>query len=236
MKEPIAHLLEKYPYKQSDIEKFVIGQRYCAVMLKTGEIGVSANIENLSETDFNLTDIQEINLSDYKHRVLANAYLNAKINISLQASGANEDIIEVVDFTKYRIITMIGYFKPVVEKLDKAGINLNIFDLKHGDKRIIKQDKLPEYTAKSDCIILTATTLANNTFYDIVNNTKDGTEIFILGPSSVMHEDIFKYKNISTVFGLTFRLFDYRILDIIKNDEGTRKFIRLSEKISYRKK
>jgi hypothetical protein len=52
----------------------------------------------------------------------------------------------------------------------------------------------------------------------------------MLGPSSIMCEEIFQYGNIKTVFGATFEKFDDKVLKIIENNQGTRMFLKLGNK------
>ena len=229
MKEPLKYFLEKYKFTISEISEIVIGAKYCAVMLNNGSIGVSANLDNRFK--FNINELNNLDLSIYKHRLIYNAYLNAKINFKKKKSTKNEDILKVVDFEKYKKITMVGYFKPVVKKLDDMKINLNIFDLVKSEDRIIEHKLMPEYIAKSDCIILSATSIANNTFTHIVENTPNKCNIFLLGPSTIMDIDMFKFKNITAIFGTKFNLNDQESLNIINNNEGTKHFIKLANKI-----
>ena len=88
-----------------------------------------------------------------------------------------------------------------------------------------------EYVSRADAVILSSTTVFNQTFVDLINKTKDNCDIYMLGPSSIMHPDIFSYKNIKIVFGSVFNKYDERVLTLIENGEGTRKFLKLGKKV-----
>ncbi|UCH96148.1 MAG: hypothetical protein JSV88_04640 [Candidatus Aminicenantes bacterium] len=73
-----------------------------------------------------------------------------------------------------------------------------------------------KYIKKADAIILSATTIFNGTFMEIVNHTGENCDIYLLGPSSIMDKDMFRHKNIRKIFGAIFKPGDQRVLEVLK--------------------
>ncbi len=225
MYDPIEYYFNRYNFKKEEIKEIIYGKRYVAVMLENGNIGVCATLGK--KFKLKSKELYNIDLKNDRHRIVLNAYYNAILNYKNKFFDYG-DLLEHINFELYNKIVMVGYFKPIVEKLDKKKINLNIFDLRNKEVSIdIKKEN--EYLNKCDAAIVTATSIFNNTFEKIYKNTKG--KIYILGPSSVMNGYFFKYKKIESIFGSIFNKYDKNVLEIIKKDLGTRHFLKLGQKV-----
>ncbi len=229
MTEPIKFLFKKYGFDVTSINEIVSGTKYTAVILENGHIGVCANLMN--NTKINITDLKTPDISSISHRIILNAYYNALLNYS-NTYDKNEDIYESVDFNKYHNTIMIGFFKPLLKRFEENHIELSIFDILKKDEKINQKEANAQDIKKADAIILSSTTIFNNTFLKIVNSSSDNCDIYMLGPSSILHKEIFLYKNIKGIFGSTFKKNDEKILELIKNGFGTRDFLKLGFKVS----
>ena len=228
MNEPLKHFVEKYGVHVSNIKKIVCGRKYSAVLLKNGNIGVCANL--LTNVEVKIEDLRRADLNKIEHRIILNAYFNANLNY-LNNYNKKSDIFEFIDFKHYKNIIMIGLFKPILKKFDENNIKIQVFDLIKKDNKLIPIEKEMETIKKGDAIILSATTIFNNTFTEIVNNSGINCDIFLLGPSSIMNKDLFEYRNIKKIFGSTFESYDERVLNIIKQGYGTKKFLPFGKKV-----
>ncbi len=229
MKEPLIHFVDKYGVAVSKIEKIICGRKYSAVLLKNGNIGVCANL--LEKVNITIEDLRTPNLHDAEHRILLNAYFNALLNYRNHYDDKSGDIFEIVDFKKYETIIMIGLFKPLLEKLKKNNIPIRTFDLIKHENQVLPIEMEIPFIKKADAVILTATSIFNDTFLEIVNNSGEKCDIFILGPSAIMDEDMFLYKNIKFIFGAVFNPADERVLTAIANGYGTQKFLCFGRKV-----
>jgi len=225
--EPLELLLKKYDFKTGNIQKIVTGIKYTTVLLTNGNIGVCANLGN--KINPQIDKYVNIDLNSFSHRIVLNAYFNAFLNYDAEFKKIG-DIFEKIDFRKYKHIVMIGLFKPIVKKFQENNIPLTVFDYRKSETLITSNSEQRQNLQKADAIILTATSIFNLTFLNIINDTKDNCEIFMLGPSSIMNREIFQYRNIKMIFGDTFQRFDDRVLKIIRNDGGTRDFLKFGEK------
>ena len=226
MIEPLELLFNKYNFEIDNIKKIVTGTRYTALLLNNGNIGVCANLGYQVKTGKNI--YFKLDLKNFSHRIILNAYYNAFLNYSSKYKIG--DIFEEVDFKKFNNIIMIGLFKPIVEIFQKNSIPLKVFDYKKSDNILTSMSKQKQMLQEADAVILTSTSIFNLTFLDIINEINDNCNIFMLGPSSIMAEEILQYRNIKMIFGSTFNKFDERILEIIENGGGTRKFLKLGQK------
>lgn len=83
----------------------------------------------------------------------------------------------------------------------------------------------------ADCVILSGTTINNNTFMEVISKTSDSCSIFLLGPSNILSREMFRYRNIKVVFGSRFRKGDEEVLDIIREGRGTKGFLKNLNKV-----
>lgn len=231
MTEPLEYFLEKYGMDISSFEKLVFGKRYTAVLLKNGNIGVCANLFNKVEVE--IKDLVTPNSNDLSHRIVLNAYFNAALNYSNRYND-EADIFDAVNFNTYKKIVMIGHFGPLLEKFEQNNIEVSVFDLNRKDDQYAFRKSEIQYISEVDAVILTATSIFNETFMSIVNSTGNDCNIYILGPSSIMNEGILKYKNIRMIFGTVFQRNDERVLNIIRNGGGTKQFIHFGKKVYFK--
>ena len=227
--EPLKHYVQKHGVDIANIDKIVCGRKYSAVLLKSGHIGVCANLGN--HVDIEIEELKIPDLKKIQHRIILNAYFNGMLN-NLNQYEKTIDIFEDIDCKSYKNIVMIGLFKPLLAKFNRDRIKINVFDMIKEHDVLLPIKNVMKYIKKADAIILSATTIFNGTFMDIVNHTGENCDIFLLGPSSNMDKDMFRYKNIKTIFGSIFKPGDQNVLDVIRNGFGTKKFLQYGRKVS----
>ncbi|RLD58187.1 MAG: hypothetical protein DRJ05_08455 [Bacteroidetes bacterium] len=229
MEEPLKYLYKQYGFQKDEIKEVVIGDKYLAVLLKGGNMGVCAILKN--EIEGNISEVKKLNLDLPSHRIFYTAWLNAMVNYENDYSD-QKDIFDLINFSKYERVVMIGYFKPVAEKLRNAEIDFSIFDLYKQDKEIVPLEMQRGYVKGADAVILTATSIFNNTFRNIVCNTSPGAcDIFVLGPSAILSKELLKYRNVKKLFGFVFPKNGEKALQIIREGGGTRSFNKFGSKV-----
>lgn len=229
LQEPIRHFVAKYGVDVSRIETVICGHRYSAVLLKNGNIGVCANL--LQDINVTVEDLQAPDLDDTGHRIILNAYFNGLLNYG-HDDYEDGDIFDAVDFKRHEHIVMVGLFKPVVDKFKAQDIDIHVFDkIQESDLLVPIEDELA-YIKKAGAVILTATSIFNGTFMEIIDNTGENCDIFLLGPSAIMDRDMFRYRNIKKIFGAIFPARDERMLDAVTRGLSTKEFIRYGRKVS----
>ncbi len=226
--DPIRLFIEKNGIDISLVEDFIIGRRYAAVVLKNGNIGLAANIINADKFDFG--NIKTFDVEDFTHRLFLLAFFNAQINNSenLKMTG---DIFDVVDFSSYRNTVMIGYSVPMVEKLKKQNCFPSVFDIQSEEKCVINQDLMPEYIENAQSLILTGTSIINNTFKDILSFVNKSCDVFLIGPSVPLSTVLLKGSGIKGIFGTQFKANDKDVIRLIKQNEGTNCLKKIGKKL-----
>ncbi len=225
--DPLELLLSIHVFDLSLVDEIATGQKYTGIMLKNGQIGVCANLNNLVSIEKN--DYQKININNIVHRIILTAYFNALLNYS-EFTKEGKDIAEDINFRKYSNLVMIGYFNSLVNHFKKEEIPLTIFDRRRDDKTITAMTNQKQVLLKADAVILTSTSIFNQTFPEIIKSIKTDCQVFLLGPSSIMAEEMRFYKKVKKIFGATFSKSDHRILEIIKKNGGTRDFLKYENK------
>lgn len=206
--------------------KLIYSVKYVAAITENGNIGVTATLG----VEVDSVNIKNLNFDKVNDRIVANALVNALVNYSSMFEG-NGDIFEVINFEKYRSIVMIGYFGSLVKKFENKNITINAFDLDQLEMPVLPMEQQAEYLKKSDCVIVTSTSIANGTLSSIIKNTPLNSDVYMLGPSTPMDNSFFEYPQVKGLFGSVFRPNDNDTLSIISNGGGTRQFIQFMQKV-----
>lgn len=228
MQEPLEYFFEKYGIDIQNIKHIVCGEKYVAVVLKNGQIGVCATLNNY--VNISIQDLRFPDLKNIQHRIVLNAYFNASYNYNNQYD-TSIDIFNKINFKKYNKIVMVGFFRSLVEKFENDKIDLKIFDKAVEDEKLTDMTEQLSEVAKTDALILSSTSVFNNTFLDIINATNDNCDIYTLGPSTILNSEIFEYRNIKLLFGSVFEPDDVNTLKIIQNGGGTKQFLPFMNKV-----
>jgi len=231
MNDPISFFYIKYGFDVNQIANLILGQKYCAVLLKNGNIGVAATLDNF--IDLKIEDLQNPDLNNISYRIVLGACLNAQLNYSNNFEKT-ADIFDEVDFAKYQHISMIGFFDSLVQKFHKKNILLNVFDRLLESNELTPIELQNEHLEKSDSVIISGTSIFNGTFNQIVSATPVNCDIYLLGPSNILHDDYFMNPKLKIIFGSVFEKNDRRVLDIIKNGGGTKDFMQFMRKVYIR--
>ncbi|HQG56307.1 MAG TPA: DUF364 domain-containing protein [Bacteroidales bacterium] len=231
MKEPISHFFEKDGFNPSIVRRYALGERFAGIMLNDGRIGICAVLDAQLD-DSILSGRKQPDISNHGHRVVLNAYYNALYNYSTELP-CNSDILNRVNLRNFRNIVIVGYFESMVRKLRDAGISFRVFDKDENieDEGISPVTELPDALGKADAVIITGSSIANNTFCDLTGKTGSGCSVFLLGPSNILHPDMFNYKNVKVIFGSVFERYEERILDMIDAGHGAKDFLTDKNKV-----
>lgn len=228
MQEPIEYFFEKYGIDLKSINQIVCGEKYVAVLLKNGKVGVCATLNNYVNID--ARDLKIPDLKNIQHRIVLNAYLNAVYNYQ-NKYDTTIDIFDEINFKKYNKIVMIGFFQSLVKKFEDKKIDLKIFDKAVQDDKLTDMSEQITEIAKADALILSSTSVFNNTFLDLINATNENCDIYTLGPSTILSKEMFQYRNIKFLFGSIFEPNDVNTLKIIQHGGGTKQFLPFMDKV-----
>ena len=171
--------------------------------------------------------LDEMFSSSPMKRALAIAVLNAlsstcwKINppqnyeIKLGA-----DPLDDVVFPKEARVVVIGALVPYFKMLKKQGLTFSILEL---DPRTLKEDEMEFYMPpekadsviqEADYLIITGTTLINDTLEAILDKAPDHAQIVVVGPTASMLPDAFFQRGVTALGGIAVTQPDH-LLDVL---------------------
>lgn len=228
MTDPLEYFYNETGFNRNLIREWVIGEKYVAIMHNSGNIGVCAILGTKMDDKLMKNALPDLNKPS--HRILLNAWFNSIYNYQRQYTDI-KDIFDRVDFSNHGEIVMIGYFETLYKKFSGLDIKLKVFDI-HKDSSILSNLKqMKNSLSKAKTIILTGTSIFNNTFFDIISQSPDNSNIFLLGPSNILSEGMFRYRNIRLIFGSVFENADMRVLQKISDGQGTKGFLSYLNKV-----
>lgn len=151
---------------------------------------------------------------------------------------SNIDILDLINPGDK--IGMVGYFAPLVPKILEITNKLTILEKREIETvdtkeiRILPSKSAIEVLPDSDIIIISASTLANQTFDKLLSFCGKAREVVLLGPSTPLYPKPFFEQGITAVMGT--RIFDpLRMLTIVSEAGGTKKLHQYcGEKIAFK--
>lgn len=171
--------------------------------------------------------IEEMTQGGALKKALGIAVLNALSSICWKKSPPKDysfelgaDPLDNIEFPDDAYVVVVGALVPYLKKLKRRGRPFGILEK---DTRTLKPDELPFYVppekaneaiAKANWLIITGTTLINNTLEDILSFSKPGAEIIVVGPTASMLPDAFFSRGVKAIGGVKVTDAD-KLLDIL---------------------
>ena len=148
---------------------------------------------------------------------LVNA-LNYNKALALPEDEDNKIMFEKFGIRKNTKTAMVGYFGPLVRNFEKMEVSLEILDISRGlGQKEVFYDKLKNW---AQVLLLTSTSILNNTTEDILRNAGEELKTVMLGPSTPMVADAFKQLPVHMLAG-TVPIDKENILKAIRHGVGT---------------
>jgi uncharacterized protein (DUF4213/DUF364 family) len=106
-------------------------------------------------------------------------------------------------------VVVVGALVPYIKMLKTRG---QPFCILEKDTRTLKEDEMQYYSppeeaneriANADWLIITGTTLINDTLEDILGHARSGAEIIMVGPTASMLPDAFFRRGVKTIGGIS---------------------------------
>lgn len=155
---------------------------------------------------------------------------------------AGRDALDSVPLPEAGYVVVVGALVPVIKRLKAWGKPFGILEL---DLRTLKPDELPcaipqekadDAIRKADMLIITGTTLLNNTLEPLLAAARPGAEIVVVGPTASMLPGAFFRRGV-TVLGGDVVTDPDRLLDTIaEGGSGYHFFGKFAEKTNVRKR
>jgi len=160
-------------------------------------------------------------------KTLAIATLNA-LSETCRLSGyyrncdfiVNADPLDDIEIAPSAYTIVVGALLPYIKMLKKNEARYGILEL---DPRTLKAEELPHYISpekgaeelpKADYLLITGTTLINDTLEGILAQKKDSAKVVVVGPTASMFPDAFFRRGVESLGGITVTDAD-GLLDVI---------------------
>jgi uncharacterized protein (DUF4213/DUF364 family) len=206
-----------------------IGVFLCAIKLSNGFVGVASVIHSdeihqveKKDRDFGdftplkiigkkISDLFKYEKSTATAQILKiaslNAYFQGLLNNGQYKFLEKTDPIDILKFSEYKNVVMIGAFSSYIRKISESGTHLSVLELDenaflpHQKQFYIPSEKYKELLPEADMIIITGLTLVNNTFDGLLEHIPESSKSIMIGPSASMVPDIFFKKGIDMIGG-----------------------------------
>ena len=225
------------------VNQVFIGISYTAVTTSDGAIGIAAtgvtadgcctgnrdmaDFEGRSGSDL----LQLIMNSDRLARTMALALINAlnhRQTLALPEDPGNALLVDHFGIRSGARVAMVGYFPPLVHLFEKAGVLLSVIDDAKGlgDKQTF-YDRLDGW---ADVLLITATSIINNSTETILSHAGPDLKTVLLGPSTPLIPEAFAHLPIHMLAGTAITDGE-RALKIIRHGGGARALRPVSRKV-----
>ena len=219
--------------QQVTIEILSIGLGYTAVATSDGGIGLSYTYFGDKKSCMILNEhidyeampasrlLEKIKSDDSVERSMALALINA-LNydsaLALPEDKDNKIMFDMLGFDQDSKVAMVGYFGPLVRNFKKNKIPLEILDESRGlGRRLDFYHKLGNW---ADVLLLTSTSILNQSTEEILANVSEKVKTVMLGPSTPMAGQAFEHLPVCMLAGTVATDKD-NILKAVRHGMGT---------------
>jgi hypothetical protein len=120
-------------------------------------------------------------------RSMALALINAvnhEVALALPEDRNNSALFDLLGINQGSRVAMVGYFKPVIDRLRALEVEVEVLDVGRniGDQRVFI-NKLSHW---AEALIMTSTTILNDTADELLAAVPPRVEVALLGPSTPM--------------------------------------------------
>ena len=124
-------------------------------------------------------------------------------------------------------VAMVGYFGPLVKRLEEKRVPLEILDVSRGLGK--RKDFYKKLNSWADVLLLTSTSILNNTTEEILSHLHKEAKTALLGPSTPMVAEAFAHLPVHMLAG-TVPLDRDNIIKAVRHGMGTPVLHRFSHK------
>lgn len=209
------------------------GLGYTCVMLEDNSCGLAYTFRNeLGECCSILSDAGGLigkNAADIipwaksKNRLKAAiglATINAIFNTP-KTEWDTGNVITALDVRSDSTFGMVGEFRPILNEVKKKTNSFYVFEQDvSGDNTLYSSETIPQHLPKCDVVIVTATSLINQTIDEVISCCGKARQVCMVGPSTPLCPEVFGEHNVHLLAGSVV-IDHHKILEIISQGGGT---------------
>ena len=167
------------------------GSVFTAVECADGHIGICAAMD---QGDGNLAD-------NYKKYIIDQALINSMANRP-ELKYDDASFIDIIPLNEKNNIIMLGFIEPIYMQMNKKGIGCKVFDFRKKSPILSPLNEYDKSIEEGRTFIITATSLSNGSFDQLIQKAHKDADIYMIGPSAPMSRKIFDYApQLKAVFG-----------------------------------
>ena len=151
-------------------------------------------------------------------RALGLATANAVL--SVKAPQEESDALALMNLSSKDHVAMVGLFRPLVPRIEQTGAKLIIMEQNKALPNILSFKSRGNILRTCTVVIITATSILNNTLETILNDLGNPRWVGILGPSTPVCRDIFAGTPV-THLGGSVVLDQQKVMQIVSEGGGT---------------
>ncbi|MDD4356181.1 MAG: DUF364 domain-containing protein [Smithellaceae bacterium] len=219
--------------KDRRIEDLRVGLSYVGVKLDNSAAGIAAVLpDRLSRSctvlkeagtyaGANAADILGylVHAPNSLHRAIGMAVANALIEASLD-QAEDREATTYFNLQPGEKVAMVGLFAPLVKRIEATGAILTVIEKNPERLEILSPDDRQKTLKECDIAIITATTLLNQTFEEMMNLLGSPRLVALMGPSTPLMPEIFHDTCITHLGGAVVKD-SARVLQIVSEGGGT---------------
>jgi uncharacterized protein len=152
--------------------------------------------------------------------------------IDIPHGAAESDILDLLPVGPEDAVGMIGYFGPLVSSIRKRARILHIFERKPiPDLGVLPDSAAVDLLPQCQIVVISATTILNQTIDGLLDCCKAAREIAVLGPSTPFLPDPFRARGVTVLSGV--QVIDGpQVLRVVSEAGGTRNFGKAIRKLT----
>jgi uncharacterized protein len=144
--------------------------------------------------------------------------LNYRAALELPEDEDNSLMFERFKIGRGRRVAMVGYFGPLVRNFEQKGVSLEILDTSRGLGH--KEEFYKKLKNWAQVLLLTSTSILNNSTEEILANVAEKVKTVMLGPSTPMVAEAFRHLPVAMLAG-TVPIDKEKTLKAIRHGMGT---------------
>jgi uncharacterized protein (DUF4213/DUF364 family) len=227
----IEHALARV--NQQKLKDVRAGLGYTCVMLEDNSCGLAYTFrDELGEGCGTLAEagrligksvLEIIPWAGSRHRLKAAiglATINAVFNTP-QTEWDTGNVTTALDVRPYSTFGMVGEFRPILNEVKKKTDNIYVFEQDvSGDGTLYSSDTIPQHLPKCDVVVVTATSLINQTIDEVLSYCGNARQVCLVGPSTPLCPEVFRRSNVQLLAGSVVTN-PQQILEIVSQGGGT---------------
>ncbi len=200
-----------YQNAEAKIVEVIVGLGYTYVET---ELGIGLAYTFRFETDYTCSPLREagtiagrkigeiVPWLDDKN-LLKRSVAIAALNSTLPLPPFEEmDIAEIPEVLSTKTVGMVGFFEPVVKRLQEKGKKVLIFEKQPYEGEDFYRDwDIPFYLPETDFAIITATSIINKTLIPMLSILPSTMKVALLGPTTPLLPSLFSETPVTYLAG-----------------------------------